>query len=58
RLQVRIKELNEKKNELQNLLLNDKITQEDYDKKKAQIDVFINEAQAELKIIEKTISGS
>lgn len=57
-LQIRIKELNTKKNKLQDEMLNNKITQEDYDNKKAQIDVFINEAQAELKIIEKTISGS
>ncbi|KKM90805.1 hypothetical protein LCGC14_1234930 [marine sediment metagenome] len=49
RLQVRIKELDEKKNELQNLLLNDKITQEDYDKKREQIEIFIKEAQEELR---------
>ncbi len=49
KLQDRIKELNEKKNELQNLLLNDKITQKDYDKKKDQIEIFLNEVQEELK---------
>ena len=46
---ARIKELDEKKNELQNLLLNDKITQEDYDKKREQIEIFIKEAQEELR---------
>ena len=53
RLQDRIKELDEKKNELQNLLLNDKITQKDYDKKREQIEIFIDEAQEELKKNEK-----
>lgn len=44
-LEDRIKELNEKKNELQNLLLNDRITQKEYYKKREQIDRFIKEAQ-------------
>lgn len=54
-LHNRIKELSEKKNELQNLLLNDKITQKDYDKKREQIDKFINEAQADLKKLDKNM---
>lgn len=48
-LQKRIKELNKKKNELQNLLLNDKITQKEYEKKREQIENFIKEAQEDLK---------
>ncbi len=47
-LQNRIEELKNKLKEQQDLLLNDKITKEDYDNKKNQIDIFIQEAQDEL----------
>ena len=57
-LQIRIKELNDKKKVLQDSLLNNEITQAEYENKKRQIDVFLNEAQAELKTIDKAISGS
>jgi len=55
-LQNRIKELNNKKNELQNLLLNDKITQKEYEKKREQLDDFIKDAQEELKKNNETLS--
>ena len=48
-LQQRIKELRDKLNEQQNLLLDDKITQEIYEKKKQQIQSFIDEAEVELR---------
>ncbi len=48
-LQNRIEELKNMLKEQQDLLLRDKITQEDYDKKKKQIQMFINEVQDELK---------
>lgn len=48
-LQNRIRELNKKKNELQNSLLNGKISQKEYEKKREQIENFIKEAQEELK---------
>ena len=50
-LQNRIEELKNKLKEQQNLLLNDKITKEDYEKKKKQIQIFIQEVQDELKKI-------
>ncbi len=46
--QKRIKELKNKLNEQQDLLLNDKITQEEYNKKKRQIQMFIEEVEEEL----------
>ncbi len=48
-LQRRVEELNSKLKEQQDLLLKDKITQEDYDKKKKQIQTFIDEVTDELK---------
>ena len=48
-MQQRIKELRDKLNEQQNLLLDDKITQEIYEKKKQQIQSFIDEAEVELR---------
>ena len=48
-LQKRIEELKNKLKEQQDLLFKDKITQEDYNKKKNQIQMFIDEAQDELK---------
>lgn len=48
-LQKHIEELKNKLKEQQDLLLKDKITQEDYNKKKNQIQMFIDEAQDELK---------
>ncbi|MFX1393803.1 MAG: SPFH domain-containing protein [Promethearchaeota archaeon] len=56
-LQRRIKELIFKKNELQDKLLNDEITQEDYEKKKQQTQLFINEIEDELKKIEEIITN-
>jgi len=55
-LQNRIKELNNKRNELQNLLLNDQISQKEYEKKREQMDKFIKEAQEELKKNYETLS--
>ncbi|MFX1257788.1 MAG: SPFH domain-containing protein [Promethearchaeota archaeon] len=52
-IQGRIEELKNKLKEQQNLLLKDNITQEDYDKKKKQIQVFIDEAQEELRRIDE-----
>lgn len=48
-LQTRIEDLKIKLKEQQDLLLKEKITQEEYDKKKNQIQMFIEEAQDELK---------
>ncbi len=56
--QNQIKELNNKMKELQNNLLNDEIDQKDYDKKNKQIQLFIDEAQEELKKIDEAISRS
>ena len=56
KLHIRIKELKDKKKELQDKLLNDQITQGDYEKKNSQIEVFIDEAQEKLKQINETIS--
>jgi len=58
KLHIRIKELKDNEKELQDELLNDKITSEEYNKKKVQRDIFINEAQAEINKIEETISKS
>lgn len=55
-LQARIKELNEKLKEQQDLLLNGKINQDEYEKKKRQIQMFIDETQKELEKINETIS--
>lgn len=52
-IQRHIKELKDKLKEQQDLLLKDKITQAEYEKKKQQIQIFIDEAQDELKRIEK-----
>ncbi len=48
-LKNRIEDLKNKLQDLQDLLIKDEITQEDYDKKKKQIHIFIEEAQDELK---------
>jgi len=48
-LQKRIEELKNKLKDQQDLLLKDKITREDYNMKKNQIQMFIDEAQDELK---------
>jgi len=48
-LHNRVEDLKIKLKEQQDLLLKDKITQEEYDKKKKQIQTFIEEAQDELK---------
>jgi len=48
-LQKRLEELKNKLKEQQDLLLKDKITQLDYNKKKKQIQMFIDEIQDELK---------
>jgi len=48
-LQKRIEDLKNKLKEQQDLLLKDKISQEEYDKKKQQIQMFIDEAQDELR---------
>jgi len=48
-LQKRIEELKNKLKEQQDLLLKDKITQQDYNNKKKQIQMFIDEVQDELK---------
>ena len=50
-LQNRIQELKEKLKKQQDLLLNDEISQEDYDKKKKQIKKFIEETSDDLKKI-------
>ncbi len=50
-LKNRIEDLKNKLKEQQDLLINDKITQEDYEKKKKQIQIFIDEVQEELKTI-------
>ncbi|MEE9377280.1 MAG: SPFH domain-containing protein [Candidatus Lokiarchaeia archaeon] len=47
-LQFRMKELKDKKNELQDKLLKDEINSEEYGKKKRQIDLFIEETEEEL----------
>ncbi|MFX0001207.1 MAG: SPFH domain-containing protein [Candidatus Hermodarchaeota archaeon] len=57
-LQFRLKELKDKKNELQDKLLNDEITSEEYGKKKKQLDLFIEEIEKELKDLENKISSS
>ena len=54
-LQVRLKELKDKKRELQDKLLGDEITTEEYGKKKKQIELFIEECETELKKVEETI---
>lgn len=56
-LQFRIKELKDKKNELQDALLKDEITQEEYGRKEGQIDVFINKVEDDLKKIEEQIKN-
>ncbi len=56
-LQKRIKDLKNKLNEQQDLLLDDKISHEDYEKKKSQIQTFINEAQEELKKIDEPFAN-
>ncbi|HEY0090223.1 MAG TPA: SPFH domain-containing protein [Candidatus Lokiarchaeia archaeon] len=45
----RIKELKDKLNELQNLLLDDKLTKMEYEKKKQLIQIFIEESEEELR---------
>lgn len=55
-LQFRIKELKDKKKELQDKILTDEITTDEYGKKKKQIDIFIEVAEEELKKIEESIS--
>jgi len=55
-LQARIDDLYAKIKELQDQLLKDENKQDTYEKKKQQIQKFIDEAQAELKRINETIS--
>lgn len=55
-LQLRMKELKDKKKELQDKILTDEITTDEYGKKKKQIDIFIEDAEEELKKIEESIS--
>ncbi|MHA1336821.1 MAG: SPFH domain-containing protein [Promethearchaeota archaeon] len=55
-IQIYLKELKDSKMELQNKLLHDKITLEEYNKKKKQVEIFINEAFEELKKIEELLS--
>jgi membrane protease subunit (stomatin/prohibitin family) len=50
-IQQRIKELKDKLNEQQDLLLDDKITQEVYEMKKQQIQSFIREAETEFSLV-------
>ncbi len=57
-IQKRIKELKEKKEQLQNNLLDNKINKEEYNKKKSQIQEFINECQEDLNEIDENISRS
>ena len=47
-LQFRLKELKDKKKELQDKLLKDEMNSEEYGKKKRQIDLFIEETEQEL----------
>ena len=54
---IRIRELKDKKNELQDKLLNDEIHPEDYKKKTIQIEIFLEEAENERKNIENMISN-
>jgi len=55
-LQFRIKELKDKRSALQDNLLNDEITSEEYGNKEKQINVFIEEIEEELRKIEEMIS--
>jgi len=55
-LQFRIKELKDKRSELQDKLLNDEINSEEFGKKKRQIDIFIEEIEEELKKVYEIIS--
>jgi membrane protease subunit (stomatin/prohibitin family) len=50
-LQLRMKELKDKKKELQDKILTDEITTDEYGKKQQQIDIFIEDAEEELKKI-------
>jgi len=54
-LQLRMKELKNKKNELQDNLLKDEINSEEYGKKKKQIDFFIEETEQELNKIDNQL---
>ncbi|MBA7555135.1 hypothetical protein ES705_47788 [subsurface metagenome] len=54
-LQLRMKELKDKKNKLQDKLLKDEINSEEYGKKKRQIDLFIEETEQELNKIENQL---
>jgi len=51
-----MKELKDKKKELQDKILTDEITTDEYGKKQQQIDIFIEDAEEELKKIEESIS--
>ena len=55
-IQQRIKELKDKLNEQQDLLLDDKITQDVYEKKKQQIQVFIDEIKQELRKVDEILN--
>jgi len=55
-LQARIKELNEKLKKQQDLLLNGEINQDEYEKKKYQIQIFIDETKKELDKINEILS--
>ncbi len=55
---IRLEELNTKKNQLQDQLLNDEILQDEYDKKEKQIQKFIKETEENLKKVEENISNS
>jgi len=57
-LQDRINELKEKNKQLQNQLLEDELTSEDYEKKKKQIQNFLSEAQEELKTLNEKLNVS
>ena len=54
-LQLRLKELKDKKKELQDKLLNDELASEDYGIKKRQIDTFIEETENELNNISRQL---
>lgn len=56
-LQVRINELKDKNKELQNRLLDDEIHQEEYEKKKQQIQKFINEIQNDIDNIDEKLNN-
>ncbi len=54
-LQSRIKDLKDKLKELQDKLVDDEINQEEYNKKKTQIQIFIDEAEKDLKKVNEQL---